>query len=67
MEMKIIDSFEIDASKACADSDLVLFAIPVGCFTETAKRINGSFKKGAVQQMSEASKENLSGYGSPDA
>ena len=48
MEMKIIDSFEIDASKACADSDLVLFAIPVGCFTETAKRINGSFKKGAI-------------------
>ena len=38
MEVKIIDSFEVDASKACADSDLVLFAIPVGQFTDTAKR-----------------------------
>jgi prephenate dehydrogenase len=46
--MKIIDSFEIDASKACAGSDLVLFAVPVGQFTETAKKINGSFKKGAI-------------------
>ena len=27
VEMKIIDSFEIDASKVCAGSDLVLFAI----------------------------------------
>lgn len=48
MEMKIIDSFEVDASKACADSDLVLFAIPVGQFTDTAKKINSSFKKGAI-------------------
>lgn len=48
MDMKIIDSFEVDASKACADSDLVLFAIPVGCFTETARKINGSFKKGSI-------------------
>ncbi|RJQ40349.1 MAG: prephenate dehydrogenase/arogenate dehydrogenase family protein [Nitrospiraceae bacterium] len=48
VEMKIIDSFEVDASKACADSDLVFFAIPVGQFTETAKNINGSFKKGAI-------------------
>ncbi|NCO84532.1 MAG: prephenate dehydrogenase/arogenate dehydrogenase family protein [Nitrospirae bacterium] len=46
--MNIIDSFDIDASKACADSDLILFAIPVGCFTETAKKINGSLKKGAI-------------------
>lgn len=48
VEMKIIDSFEIDASKACVGSDLVLFAVPVGQFTETAKKINGSFKKGAI-------------------
>lgn len=48
MEMKIIDSFGVDASKACADSDLVLFAIPVGQFTDTAKKINSSFKKGAI-------------------
>jgi prephenate dehydrogenase len=48
MDMKIIDSFEVDASKACADSDLVLFAIPVGCFTETAGKINGLFKKGSI-------------------
>lgn len=48
MEMKIIDSFEVDASKACADSDLILFAIPVGQFTATAKKINSSFKKGAI-------------------
>jgi prephenate dehydrogenase len=48
LEMTIIDSFEVDASKACADSDLVLFAIPVGQFIDTAKKINGTFKKGAI-------------------
>lgn len=46
--LKIIDSFEVDATKACADSDLVLFAVPVGQFTETAKKINGKFKRGAI-------------------
>ena len=48
VEMKIIDFFEIDASKACAGSDLVLFAIPAGQFTDTAKKIKGSFKKGSI-------------------
>jgi len=48
VKMKIIDSFAFDVSKACAGSDLVLFAVPVGKFTETAKKINGAFKKGAI-------------------
>jgi len=48
VKMKVIDSFEFDASEACADSDLVLFALPVGKFAETAKKINGAFKKGAL-------------------
>jgi len=47
-KLKIIDSFELDASRACKDSDLVLFSIPVGSFTRTAKKIKGALKKGAI-------------------
>lgn len=47
-ELKIIDSFELDAAKACPDSDLVMFALPVGTFIETAKKIKSSLKKGAI-------------------
>ncbi len=48
VEMKIIDSFELDAARACSDSDLVTFATPVGSFLETAKKIKSSLKKGAI-------------------
>lgn len=47
-DMKIIDSLELDAAKACIDSDLILFSMPVGSFTETAKTIKGSLKNGAI-------------------
>jgi len=47
-EKGIIDSFELDPSKACKDSDLILFATPVGSFIELSKTILVSLKKGAV-------------------
>jgi prephenate dehydrogenase len=47
-EKGIIDFFEIDPSEACKDSDLILFATPVGSFIELAKTILASLKKGAV-------------------
>src|SRR4030042_1226738 len=46
-EMKIIDSFELDPAKACNDSDLIIFATPVGSFLEIAKKVRSSFKKSA--------------------
>jgi len=42
-KLKIIDSFELDAARACRDSDLVLFSIPVGSFTGTAEKIQTVF------------------------
>jgi len=48
VNLKIIDSFELDASKACVDSDLILFAMPVGSFVGMAKRIKSSLKSGAI-------------------
>ncbi|MBI4683950.1 MAG: prephenate dehydrogenase/arogenate dehydrogenase family protein [Nitrospirae bacterium] len=45
---KIIDSLELDLIKACADSDLIVFSSPVGSFINTAKKIKGSLKKGAI-------------------
>ena len=47
-EMGIIDSFELNPVKACADSDLVLFATPVGTFIDIAKKIRPVLKKGAL-------------------
>jgi prephenate dehydrogenase len=47
-ERGIIDSFELDPVKACDDSDLVLFATPVGNFIEIAKKIRPSLKKGSL-------------------
>jgi prephenate dehydrogenase len=47
-EMGIIDFFELDPVKACDDSDLVLFATPVGNFIEIAKKIRPSLKKGSL-------------------
>lgn len=47
-EMKIIDSFEINPAKACDESDLILFATPVGSFLEIAEKIRGSLKSGAI-------------------
>lgn len=46
--LKIIDSYNLDAKKACSDSDLIVFSVPVGKFLETAGKIKGSLKKGAL-------------------
>ncbi|MDO9287718.1 MAG: prephenate dehydrogenase/arogenate dehydrogenase family protein [Thermodesulfovibrionales bacterium] len=46
--LKIIDSYNLDAKKACSDSDLIVFSIPVGKFLVTAGKIKGSLKKGAL-------------------
>lgn len=45
---KIIDSYELDPVAACRESDLVLFATPVGVFLELADRIKKSLKSGAI-------------------
>lgn len=47
-ERGIIDSFELNPSKACKGSDLVLFATPVGSFVDLAKSIQSSLKKGTI-------------------
>jgi prephenate dehydrogenase len=47
-EKNIIDSYELDPAKACDGSDLVVFAIPVGSFTDIAKKVLSSLKRGAV-------------------
>jgi len=47
-KLKIIDSYELNAARACKDADLVLFSIPVGSFTGVAKKIKGALKKGAI-------------------
>lgn len=44
----IIDSFELDPGNASAGSDLIVFSLPVGSFGETAKRIAGVLKEGAL-------------------
>ncbi len=48
VDRRIIDAMELDPAKACKDSDLILFSMPVGAFTNVAKQITGSLKKNAV-------------------
>lgn len=45
---KIIDSYELDPITACKDSDLILFATPVGFFIELTEKIKDSLKFGAI-------------------
>lgn len=47
-ELGIVDSFDLDPSKASFGSDLVLFSMPVGLFTGIAREIKDSLKEGAV-------------------
>jgi len=47
-ERGIIDSFDLDPGTASAGSDLVIFSLPASSFAETAKRIVGSLKEGAI-------------------
>jgi prephenate dehydrogenase len=47
-ERGIIDSYDLDAAKACEDADLIVFATPVGTFKSLVKAVRGSLKKGMV-------------------
>jgi prephenate dehydrogenase len=47
-EKGIIDSFDLDPSKACAGADLVLFAVPVGSFVDLLAKIKGALNKNAI-------------------
>ena len=47
-EKTIIDSFELDPAKACDDSDLIVFATPVGIFVDIAKQISHVLKRNAI-------------------
>ncbi len=47
-EKGIIDSFDLDPSKACAGADLVLFAVPVGSFVDLLIKIKGALKKNSI-------------------
>lgn len=47
-EKGIVDSFDLDPSKACAGADLVLFAVPVGSFVDLLTKIKGALKKNAI-------------------
>jgi prephenate dehydrogenase len=44
----ILDSFDLDPSRAVADADLILFSMPVGYFLSAARGIRDSVKQGAV-------------------
>jgi prephenate dehydrogenase len=44
----IIDAFELDPAKACAGSDFVVLATPVGRFIDIAKQITSSLKSGVI-------------------
>lgn len=47
-EMGIIDSFELDPSEASSGSDLIMFALPLGCFADVAKKVRDSLMKGVI-------------------
>lgn len=48
MELGIIDDFATDPAAAVTGADLVVLALPVGAFEETAGGIAGSLKKGCI-------------------
>jgi prephenate dehydrogenase len=47
-EKAIIDSFDLDPAQACNNADLIIFATPVGVFTDIAKQIAPALKKDAI-------------------
>jgi prephenate dehydrogenase len=47
-ELGIVDSFDLDPSRASRGSDFVLFSLPVGLFAAIARTIKDSLKEGAV-------------------
>ncbi|MEW6107873.1 MAG: prephenate dehydrogenase/arogenate dehydrogenase family protein [Nitrospirota bacterium] len=58
-ERGIIDSFALSASDACRDSDLIMFATPVGAFLDLARQARSSLKKGAIVTDAGSVKGNL--------
>ena len=47
-ERAIIDSFELDAAAACDQADLIVFATPVGVFTDIARHLTPVLKEGTI-------------------
>ncbi len=47
-EKRILDAFSLDPVKACSDADLIVFATPVGIFTEIAEKISNSLKHNCI-------------------
>lgn len=47
-EQAVIDAYERDPAKACARSDFVVFATPVGSFIDIAKQIRSSLRSGVI-------------------
>lgn len=47
-ELSIIDSYELDPLMACEGADLIVFATPVGLFSDIAGKIKHSVKKDAL-------------------
>jgi len=47
-EKNIIDSFDMDPAKACDDAGLVVFATPVGSFSDIAEKIGNALKRNAI-------------------
>ncbi len=48
IDKKIIDSFDLDPADATRAADLIVFATPVGIFTDLAECIKGSLKTNAL-------------------
>lgn len=47
-EKGIIDSYELDAARACEGADLVVFATPVETFVPLAEKVKGVLRKGTL-------------------
>lgn len=58
-ELGIVDSFDLDPSRATLGSDFVLFSLPVGLFPDIARMIKDSLKEGAVVSDAGSIKGNL--------
>lgn len=58
-ELGIVDSFDLDPSRATLGSDFVLFSLPVGLFPGIARMIKDSLKEGTVVSDAGSIKGNL--------
>lgn len=47
-DLGIIDSYNLDPSASCIDSELIFLSTPVGTFEDLIKKCSTSFRKGAI-------------------